>query len=605
MSDDRLLSEFAASRSEGAFEALVRQHVNLVFATALRHVDDRSLAEDITQDVFVVLARKAGTLQGHATVAGWLHRTTLLECRQVVRGELRRQRREQIAAVLGTTAPEADSGWTALLPILDEALLQLGEKERLAVILRFLEERPLGDVAQALRTSPNAAGKQVAKALDRLGQVFRKFGFAVPSGAGAVLLAGAAAQAAPAGIEFAITKAAAAAMGTGAATAGATASGTHLFQLMAQIKASTIAVFLVSAALPITVQVATHARTRHSLALPPTGAQTAVLSDARDTGSRAQGAGGPIAAGPGQRHLVDGLDLDLLARQLARLPDPANPPEFEIQLRRLMFTLNLRQVQAVAGLFNGLQNQETLFGVAGALASRWAELEPREAVLAAPKLSPTLGDSSQIEALKTWATADPAAALQWMAGTENLSSPLQQSIQYACVFRQLVRKNPRAALERALQIENRDHQRDALATALPALTSWAQTSPEEALGWAEARQEWQRDQWAAAVLDGIKEVDPRRAVEISLKAQNPRVRADGILSAMLKWCQTDPEAAAQAFLSLPEQDRDSHTLEQLILRWSANDRVAAEKWVAGLPDSPMKNVAARTLNESKRARGQE
>ena len=90
MGDNSLLREFAACRSEGAFAALVLQHVNLVFATAYRQLGNHSLAEEVTQSVFVALARKAGSLGRHPTVTGWLHKATLLECRRVLRTELRR-----------------------------------------------------------------------------------------------------------------------------------------------------------------------------------------------------------------------------------------------------------------------------------------------------------------------------------------------------------------------------------------------------------------------------------------------------------------------------------------------------------------------------------
>src|SRR5512136_1490458 len=97
MGDDGLLQEFAANRSEAAFGALVRQHMDLVFATAYRQLGNHSLAEEVSQNVFVMLARKAGSLGRHPTVAGWLHKATLFECRRVLRTELRRQRREQVA----------------------------------------------------------------------------------------------------------------------------------------------------------------------------------------------------------------------------------------------------------------------------------------------------------------------------------------------------------------------------------------------------------------------------------------------------------------------------------------------------------------------------
>ena len=76
--DHQLIAEFNAQRSEDAFAALVRQHVNLVFATALRQVGDAGAAEEITQNVFVALAQAAGKLGSHPTIAGWLQAAALL-----------------------------------------------------------------------------------------------------------------------------------------------------------------------------------------------------------------------------------------------------------------------------------------------------------------------------------------------------------------------------------------------------------------------------------------------------------------------------------------------------------------------------------------------
>ena len=200
--DRDLVRSYASEGSETAFRALVGRHVGLVFATALRQVGDTGLAEEITQNVFVHLARKAPALTGHETIAGWLHRSAILESRARFRAEMRRRRREEVAAALAETEFQARNPAEDLTPLLDEALLQLREADRLALVLRFLEERSLREVGNALGIDEDAARKRVSRALARVTEFFRNRGFALPSAGAATLLGQAtqAAQAVPAGL---------------------------------------------------------------------------------------------------------------------------------------------------------------------------------------------------------------------------------------------------------------------------------------------------------------------------------------------------------------------------------------------------------------------
>jgi DNA-directed RNA polymerase specialized sigma24 family protein len=93
MTDDmELVREYADRRSETAFETLVARYVNLVYSSALRQVGDPNLAEEATQAVFVILARKAGVLGPKTILPSWLHRAACFVAADAVKARRRRAR---------------------------------------------------------------------------------------------------------------------------------------------------------------------------------------------------------------------------------------------------------------------------------------------------------------------------------------------------------------------------------------------------------------------------------------------------------------------------------------------------------------------------------
>jgi RNA polymerase sigma factor (sigma-70 family) len=221
--DSQLLRAYAEHRSEPAFAELVRRHVDFVYSAARRMVCDSHLAQDVTQGVFLALAKNATQLTDRPVMSGWLHRTAQNIAAQTVRSDVRRRVREQEAAAMNELlATEPDSLWEHIAPHLDAALGELNEADRDALLLRYFERKSAREIAQTLGVSDEAAQKRVSRAVERLREFFAKRGVTVGASGLVVVISANAVQAAPVGLAITISTAAALAATTIVTTATAT-----------------------------------------------------------------------------------------------------------------------------------------------------------------------------------------------------------------------------------------------------------------------------------------------------------------------------------------------------------------------------------------------
>lgn len=219
LNDAALLCRYCESRSEAAFSELLRRHLNLVFFAALRQTGgDAHRAEDVAQETFVLLAQKASGLQSHPALAGWLYSTACHRAREVRRTETSRLEREKALEFTLMTVPESDDHtWLRVRPIIDQALQELSNEDREAVLLRFFENRPFAEIGRELNRSENTVRMRVTRALENLERVLAKQGVTSTGAALAAALTVPAAMAAPAGLAQQICLSVLAATSTSAA----------------------------------------------------------------------------------------------------------------------------------------------------------------------------------------------------------------------------------------------------------------------------------------------------------------------------------------------------------------------------------------------------
>jgi RNA polymerase sigma factor (sigma-70 family) len=216
--DNTLLRKFADQRSESAFAELVQRHLNLVFSVAMRYAGNPSDAQDITQAVFLILAKKAGSLRQRTTLTGWFYETTRLTASQLCRTRLRQQIRDQ-EAYMQCNPSGGDNVWHQIAPHLEAAMSRLHERDRTLLALRFYENKTGTEAAQLLGIGADAAHKRTARALEKLRRFFAKHGVTSTTTVIGETIAANSIQAAPVGLASTISYAALSAKTTATALA--------------------------------------------------------------------------------------------------------------------------------------------------------------------------------------------------------------------------------------------------------------------------------------------------------------------------------------------------------------------------------------------------
>jgi len=202
--DIALLQSFVKEHSEAAFTTLVSRHIGLVYSAALRQTGSAPMAEEVTQAVFIILARKAGSLGKGVVLSGWLYQTARLTAANHLRAEIRRTRHEQEAymnALDNENETSADAAaWQQIAPALETAMGSLSQSDRDAIVLRYFENKDIPSVAAALNATETTARKRISRAVERLRKFFSKRGITLSATAIGMAVSVNSVQAAPVGL---------------------------------------------------------------------------------------------------------------------------------------------------------------------------------------------------------------------------------------------------------------------------------------------------------------------------------------------------------------------------------------------------------------------
>jgi RNA polymerase sigma factor (sigma-70 family) len=198
--DGALLERFALRRDEAAFEALLQRHAPLVLGVCRRVLRDEQDAEDAFQATFLVLVKKAGSLDRQGSLAPWLYTVAYHAALRAREQAARRRREERQVLRMPAAPPDDDLLWRDLRPVLDEELARLGEKYRAPVVLCYLQGKTHDEAARELGWPLGTVAGRLARARALLRRRLVRRGLALSAVALSAGLAAKASAAVPAGL---------------------------------------------------------------------------------------------------------------------------------------------------------------------------------------------------------------------------------------------------------------------------------------------------------------------------------------------------------------------------------------------------------------------
>jgi len=639
--DQSLLRRFASTRDEGAFRELVEKYTSLVFGVAMRRTGQRDAAEEIVQTVFLVLARKAGSLGGQRSLGAWLHRTATFESLKSLRQDSTRQRHlDMIRDHQKTHLADDDALWKEVRPLLDQLLDKLPTSDREILVAHYFEGRQFAEIANRIGLTAAAAQKRGSRALKKLAGLLGKRGIVVPvavlaSGLGVEL-----AHAVPVGLA---AKIGTSVLGSTLTTASAGVSASSIITAMTTSKLAFAATFLIAASLPVGVHYAKSATAK-------------TQEKSVHTGIAGSAEPAELQAGTKADAKKWAFDANEFRESLRRLIAGGTVDMREVQ--RQLLTLNLDEVQSAIAVLDEFQPPDTdrLHELMQFAYVRWAELDPSAATGDAGSRPtspwgyyplhgawdtwafsdwdsarvwaretqtefdhsflywgyldtmgaidgeltvarsyeigedlPKLRDQFLTRAMRVWATNEPENAIPWM--DENLTEPLLRDHVIGEALESYGERQPADALDQVAELIGNVERQSGVRYNI--YWMWALQQPLAAADYLETSggEGWNENTLRSAG-EAIARNEPERAIEVSRTISDAEGRDSFYVGILGGASESDFSLVIEAADHLSSSGaRTNGSLRYFLEDWAGRDRRAARAWVDALPEGQKKRDA--------------
>lgn len=200
--DVLLLERWTSGRDAEAFAELISHYAAFVYATSRRILGNESDAQDIAQECFLRLAKSPPT--EHSSLGGWLHKVATNLSLSALRGDSARRRREDSFGKERTDGAEVE--WDDIQQFVDEAIEELPEDIRKAIVEHFLQGRTHESIAQEAGLSRQAIHYRIKRGVEKIRVSLAGRGIPVGAAALSTMLGVKVVEAAPAALVTSLGK---------------------------------------------------------------------------------------------------------------------------------------------------------------------------------------------------------------------------------------------------------------------------------------------------------------------------------------------------------------------------------------------------------------
>lgn len=185
MEENKLVKK-AVNGDNSAFEALMEEHMGIIYNIALRMAANQDDAEDMTQEIMIKIFRSLGSFKGNSKFSTWIYRVAVNTCLDELKKKKNKKHLSLDAEISGddgesqieikddSPSPEKLAEQNELRDMVASAVKLLSDEHRAVIVLRDIRGMSYSEIAEILGCSDGTVKSRISRARAQLKMILEK-----------------------------------------------------------------------------------------------------------------------------------------------------------------------------------------------------------------------------------------------------------------------------------------------------------------------------------------------------------------------------------------------------------------------------------------------